>query len=532
MSTAAAFSQYARRFFSGTLLSRISGMGRDLAMAFAFGDHPTLAAFMVAFRLSNLFRRLLGEGPFQSVFIPHYEGLRVQSPTQAAYFFRKLSMLLVFVLLLITVLAEAGIWFSCSYLNLTEGNREILILSGWMFPGLLFICLYGLNISLLNCHDSFFVPSVAPIISNLIWIGGAIALQSQEISSAMLTLSKLVVIGFAGQWLVTLPLAMRHVSASLKEWLSFTIPTEVKQLAKSFSYGIIGVGAIQFNALADSLFARHADLRGPVYLWYSIRLEQLVLAIFGIACVSTIVPRLSRAIKSLDMASAQSYFSLSFRRILAVMIPCTLALFVLGTVSVNILYGRGHFMGSAIYQTTLCLWAYTIGLIPTTLVILFSALFYARKDFKTPMYISVAVVILSILLNALFVFALGLGAMSTALSTSICAWINYIVLQKLAHKQGWNPHFPLSRINHICFAGLFAMICAIGADYFLLNGSLFTQLVAEEFPRKLSEQLLQFAIPSLSFLIGLSLYAKLTKNQDLLELFTIFFPQKEEGEPS
>jgi putative peptidoglycan lipid II flippase len=62
---------YVRRFFSGTLLSRVSGMVRDLTMAFAFGDHPSVAAFMVAFRLSNLFRRR----PFQSAFIPHFEGL-------------------------------------------------------------------------------------------------------------------------------------------------------------------------------------------------------------------------------------------------------------------------------------------------------------------------------------------------------------------------------------------------------------------------------------------------------------------------
>ncbi len=89
---------YVRRFFSGTLLSRISGMVRDLTMAFAFGDHPSVAAFMVAFRLSNLFRRLLGEGPFQSAFIPHFEGLRVEDPAKATFFFRKLSLLIVLLL--------------------------------------------------------------------------------------------------------------------------------------------------------------------------------------------------------------------------------------------------------------------------------------------------------------------------------------------------------------------------------------------------------------------------------------------------
>ena len=96
------FSIYTKRFFSGTLLSRISGLGRDLSMAFAFGDHPSVAAFMVAFRLSNLFRRLLGEGPLQSAFIPHFEGLRSQDSSQATFFFRKLITLITILILGIT----------------------------------------------------------------------------------------------------------------------------------------------------------------------------------------------------------------------------------------------------------------------------------------------------------------------------------------------------------------------------------------------------------------------------------------------
>lgn len=80
-------SLYVKRFFSGVMLSRISGLGRDLSMAFAFGDHPSVAAFMIAFRLSNLLRRLVAEGPFQSTFIPYFEQLRVQNNSKAVFFF-------------------------------------------------------------------------------------------------------------------------------------------------------------------------------------------------------------------------------------------------------------------------------------------------------------------------------------------------------------------------------------------------------------------------------------------------------------
>lgn len=490
-------------------------MGRDLAMAFAFGDHPSVAAFMVAFRLSNLFRRLLGEGPFQSVFIPHYEGLRVQKPHEAGFFFRRLSLLLVLILLGLTAVAEAGIWIATQF-QLAPSNLEILQLSAWMFPGLLFICLYGLNISLLNCHDSFFVPSFAPFICNAIWIAGALWLQTQETTSAMASLSKLIVIGFAGQWLLTLPLTLRFAKGTLREWISFSIPQEIKQLAKSFSYGIIGVGAVQINALVDSLFARHADLRGPVYLWYSIRIEQLVLAVFGIACISTVIPRLSRALKNGEQANAEAYFALSFRRIMAVMIPCTVALFVLGSASVNLLYGRGHFLIPAIDQTTFCLWAYAIGLIPAALVILYSAIFFARADFKTPMRISLLVVLLNMALNGLFVFGIGLGAISTALATSACAWINFAVLGHMARKEGWDPGFSLRRLVWLLGITGFASLCAWGTS----------MLVGETLSRKLTEQVAAFGLPAVAFAGTIWGFAKVFKNKDLLELFEMFSLKK------
>ena len=190
----------------------------------------------------------------------------------------------------------------------------------------------------------FFIPSVAPIICNVIWIGAAFFLRNEDPKMAMPTLAKWIVVGFVGQWLLTLPLTLKYAAGQWKEWFKFHIPQEVKNLAKAFALGAIGVGAMQINAFVDVLFARYADIRGPAYLWYSIRLEQLALAIFGIACITTVVPMLSRAIKSNNIPEAQRLFSISYKRIMAVMIPCTFAIVALGTASVNLIYGRGHFL--------------------------------------------------------------------------------------------------------------------------------------------------------------------------------------------
>src|ERR1700722_17990205 len=146
-------SKYTRHFFSGTLLSRISGMLRDISMAAAFGDHPSVAAFMVAFRFSHFLRRLLGEGALQSIFIPNYEELRLKDERKANGFFFRLTILLITLLTAIIVCVEGVV--GCSLIK-RSASSEVLYLFAWMFPSLIFISLYGLNISLLQCRNSFF----------------------------------------------------------------------------------------------------------------------------------------------------------------------------------------------------------------------------------------------------------------------------------------------------------------------------------------------------------------------------------------
>lgn len=511
---------YARRFFSGTLLSRISGMGRDLAMAFAFGDHPSVAAFMVAFRFSNLFRRLLGEGPLQSAFIPHFESLRVENESRASFFFRKLVILITVIALTITCLAEAGLVASLYYLDMSPDNQEIVRLTAWLFPGLLFICLYGLNISLLNCYDSFFIPSVAPFICNIIWITAALLLFGYDTSSAMESLSKWVVIGFVAQWLLTLPLTWKYVKGALKDWVTFTIPVEVKDLFKAFSMGAIGVGAVQINALADAFFARYADLRGPTYLWYSIRLEQLALAVFGIACVTTIAPRLSRAIKSSSFIDAQHLFSLGYQRIMSIMVPCTFAIGVTGLAAVNLVYGRGHFSDEAVWKTFMCLFAYGVGLVPTTLILLYSTLYYAKSDFKTPMVISVLSVMLNILMNYIFVFVFHWGAVSTALSTSLSALFNCMLISHFIKNSEVQVHYSGWRVLNIFTASVIASFCAMMVAYVFFGISIESFVFGSfTLPHGTSAQAIFFGALATAFLVGFMISALLFKNEDVLGLF-------------
>ena len=521
-------SLHSRRFFSGIMLSRISGMIRDLVMASIFGDHPSVAAFMVSFRLSNLLRRLTGEGPFQTAFTPHYEGLRLESPQRAVFFFRKLVFLITIFLIFIVIIIEIGTTFSLNLFDLSEPNKEILVLMRWLFPSIIFICLYGLNLSFLHCNDSFFISGFAPFICNAMWILGILYVKNQSVPLAMPTLAKFVLIGFIGQWVITLPLTLKNISAPLKEWCCFKIPLEVKKLFTAFSLGAIGVGAVQINAFLDSLFARYINLRGPAYLWYSIRIQQLALAIFGIVCISTVIPRLCRAIKVGNLTEAQGLFSFSYKRVIIIMIPCTFAIITLGSSASNLIFGRGFFSDIGISKTILCLWAYGIGLFPTTMILLLSAVFYSHNNFRIPTIVSVISIIINIAINSILVLIFKLGIFSIALGTSISAWLNFLILRKLSKSLEMKRNYSNLRIYQICLICIFSLITSIIADHFLLNSTILPLFLNRIviFNRSLFIQLPQFVFQFLFFVISLCVFSIIFKNHDILEFLYEFFLKK------
>ncbi|MCB1110416.1 MAG: murein biosynthesis integral membrane protein MurJ [Chlamydiia bacterium] len=415
-----------KRFFSGMMLSRVSGLGRDLVMAYAFGDHAAVGAFIVAFRFANVLRRFFGEGPLQSAFIPQFEGIRQENREEATVFFQKLSVLIGGLVLAIILGVEGGLW--------VWGHSEILHLTGWMLPSLLFISLYGLNVSFLQCHNRFFVSSMAPFLCNVMWMAGALSLRHAEIHEAMAGLAKWVLGGFVIQWVATA--WQLRGDLTWKGWFQGSLLHRgVKELAKAFSLGALGVGAVQINAFFDAIFARVAHPSGPVYLWYANRFQQLALAIFGIAAVNTLVPVLSRAIKGGEHEKGREIFSFGCRRVLMLMIPMTFAICVLGLSAIDLVFGHGSFSAHATEQTAWCLSAYALGLVPSTLVMYYAAVFYAQGNFRTATLFSLLTVGVNLGLNSLFIFAWGWGPISTALATSIGAWCNFLGLR--SRLKGW-----------------------------------------------------------------------------------------------
>ena len=137
MDTSRSILHFARRFLAGTLLSRVSGFAREMTMAFCFGSAPEIAAFMVAFRFANLFRRVLGEGNLSSSFIPHFESLQGKDRRQALLFFRDTALSLFVVAVAIVAVFMGALWLIGHFMG--GGWGEISLLAMWMAPGLIFI---------------------------------------------------------------------------------------------------------------------------------------------------------------------------------------------------------------------------------------------------------------------------------------------------------------------------------------------------------------------------------------------------------
>ncbi len=501
------FSSGIKRFISGVFLSRLAGLGRDLTMAYAFGDHPSVALFMMVFRFSNLLRRFFGEGPLQSVFVPHFQGLHGRDPLIAYAFFRKLTFFFLVAVTAIVICAEGGLACLMHLSSLNEKSQEMMQMMRSLLPCLLFASLYGLNLSFLQCHNTFFLPNVSPAICNLVWMSGAFYLQKQGPETGMLRLVHWVLAGFFLQWMMTAPLVWKKVGGKLKEWMQWRTGFEVKKLFCSFRWVALGVGAAQINGCLDTIFARYADLSGPVYLWYASRFYQLILALFGMATAHTLIPLFSRKIKEGQVKEGKEMFFFGMRLTMTLMLVCTIAMFALGDILVDLMYRRGRFSHHGVTQTAYCLWAYSAGLIPSSLIMLQSSVFYTKELTKVPTRVASLCVGCNIFFNSLCVFMLKLSPLSVAWVTSVSLWIHFFILHFLLCKQDWKWLCPLKDLLRLLFGCLISWLLAFT----------FSLMISD------AHKLFIFVFRSAVFFLVLFAYGYLRQNRDLHTAFRMFF---------
>jgi len=506
----------AKSFFYGTLLSRFGGLFRDMAMAALFGSGPKIASFMIAFRFAHLFRRLLGESTMNLGFIPHFESLRKEDEKRSIGFFRDFFFSLSLILILCIVVVQV-------LLTLFPGGEmaEAFRLTKLILPALFFVCLYGLSGSFLQCYRYFFIPAFAPVLFNAIWIVSLFFIND------FASLCIVIVFGMLVQWLLpfyqTQRIVFKHIS--LKEWFQPKIfSPEVKRLFKSIGFAMIGISAIQINTASDAFFAHFADKSGPAYLWYAMRLQQVPIALFGIALAGAVLPPLVRAVKDNDTTRFRLFFSDAVKKSWALMFSSLVGILAISDVVINLLYGRGAFTHDALIHTSYCLHGYAFALPLVSLILIFSNSFYAIKDYKIPTIAAIISVLANFLFNSLFVFVFHWKAYSIAIATSLSALVQAAILYAALARKAKSMLF--SKEELISFLKVFISATLAGIAAYGLKSLYFSTL-----PTHFVGQIRDFSILVTSFLAVLFFMAKLLKAEDLLDIIDISIgkrrPQKQ-----
>lgn len=425
-----------------TMLSRLTGLVREMVMASLFGARPEADAFRLAFTLPNLARDLFAEGALSAAFVPTFtEYLTLKGREQAARLANLVATAVIVVVGSICLLGVLGApvlvgLFAPGFGN-TPGKTDLAIhLTRIMFPFLLLVALAAQAMGVLNACNQFGVPALASSLFNVISVISGLVLGYAVGPQLGLTpiegMAWGVVIGGACQMLGQMP-SMVSKGFSFRPALDWSHPG-LRQIVRLMGPAVLGGAAVQINVFVNTNLAtaiidpvRGAD--GAVsWLQYAFRFFQLPLGLFGVALASATTPAISRSLASGDHEEFRRTLSRSLGVVLLMTVPSSIGLVVLGGDMISAVFERGEFDSYDARQTALALSCYAIGLVSYSGAKLLTPAFYALKDSRTPMMVSLGSIAINFLVATSLVRYTGLGHAGLALSTSAVATFSFLCL--------------------------------------------------------------------------------------------------------
>ena len=428
-----------------TMLSRVMGLARDVVFARVIGAEAFADVFFVAFKIPNFFRRLFAEGAFAQAFVPILGEYREQG-SQAAVrsLISRVSGTLGLTLLLFTLVivlaapAMAAIfapkWFFNDPLKFTA-TAEMLRIT---FPYLMFISMTGVAGGILNSYDRFAVPAFTPILLNISLIAAAL-IAAPMFEQPAFALAWGVLIAGILQFIFQIPFLLRiHMLPAPKvDWHH----PGVRKILKLMGPAIFGVSVSQINLLLDTMLATFLPTGSVSWLYYSDRLSELPLGVFGVAIATVILPNLSRHYAASSTQQYSETLDWALKMILLIAVPASAALVLLAEPILVTLFYYGDVMTLRdMSMATLSLRAYALGLIAFMLIKVLAPGFFARQDMRTPVRIGIIAMVTNMVLNILFVVPLHfywqIGHLGLAAATSVAAFLNAILLYVYLKRSG------------------------------------------------------------------------------------------------
>ena len=453
------------------MLSRVLGLVRDVVFARLIGAGEAADAFYVAFKLPNFFRRLFAEGAFNTAFVPVLSDYRKnRDEEEIKQLINKTFTALSGALLLITipVVIFSPAVMSIYGIGFLDEPEKFQLASDMLritFPYLLLISLTGFAASILNSYDRFAVPAITPIFLNLSLILSAL-IAAPYFAEPVFVLAWGVLIAGVIQLLFQLPFLAR-IHMLPKPVLSYKDPG-VSRIFTLMIPAMFGVSVGQINLLLDTVLATLLPGGSVSWLYYSDRLMELPLGVFGVAIATVALPNLSRQRFGADPQGFSDMLIWAIRMVLVIGLPAALALIILAEPILTTLFQYGQMQASDVTMASYSLMAYALGLLAFMLIKVLATGYFAREDTKTPVKIGIIAMVANMLLNVIFVLLFHrywqIGHVGLALATSGSALLNAALLYRGLRTGGHMPSLAVLKVYLLQIgAGLALMVALLVA---------------------------------------------------------------------
>ena len=416
-----------------TLASRITGFIRDTLLAILFGAGFAMDAFVVAFRIPNLLRRLFAEGAFSQAFVPvlgeHRTRLGDDATRELAGKVLAVLAAVLFVATLLGVIAAPLIVYLSAFGFARDAEKFALTVTMLRicFPYILFVSLVSFSAGLLNTYGSYKAPAFTPVLLNLSFIAFALAV-APRLDKPILALAWAVFFGGIAQLAFQVPFLKRIGMWPRVQWA----PRDegVMRILKLMAPAALGVSVAQVSLLINTQIASWLGDGAVSWLYFADRLMEFPSALLGVALGTVLLPTLVRHHASADTQAYSRLVDWGLRVALALATPAAVALAILAVPLVATLFWHGEFLRNDVMMTRNALVAYAVGLAGIILVKVLAPGFYARQDIRTPVKVAVVTLVVTQLLNALFVPWIRHAGLALSISVGACfnaAWLWYLM---------------------------------------------------------------------------------------------------------
>lgn len=434
-----------------TLASRVTGLVREQLVAATFGASAMTDAFNVAFRIPNLLRRLFAEGAFSQAFVPLLAQSRTRDGDEATRaLVDAVATVLLWALLATCVLGVVGapllVFLMAQGLQKSGGFDIAVTMTRLMFPYIACMSLVALAAGVLNTWKRFAVPAATPVLLNLAFIVAAWQLAPRFADwgiEPIYALAVGVMVGGLLQLAIQIP-ALRAIGMLPRLGLGLSrlraawAHPGVRRVLKQMAPAILGVSVAQISLLINTQIATQIGVGAVSWLTYADRLMEFPTALLGVALGVVLLPQLSASQADGQHERYAGLLDWGLRLVLLLALPCAIALLVFPKALVAVLYHRGAFGAHDVEQTVVALMGYGAGLMGLVALKVLAPGFYAKQDIRTPVKIALVVLVLTQLMNLVFVPWLGHAGL--ALSIGCAALVNALWLLIMLYRRGsWRP---------------------------------------------------------------------------------------------